>query len=144
MTSFWKSWMTVWCWATLALGALFAAAAVPALDGGARLFYDVVTWPIEGYAFVGEGMRFTVAILGAVMIGWALTIFAMVRAAEALGAPAWRGLTFALVAWYIIDSTISVMSGIPGNAVTNTLFVAGYLAPVLASGVLRGERVALA
>jgi hypothetical protein len=138
MTPFWRTWLRVWCWATFGFGAVLAAAAFPALDGPTRWFYDLVHWPLDGQSSFDENVRFTCGVLGAVMIGWALTIFATVDAAEKLGAPVWRALTTAMVVWYVIDSAISVATGAPVNAVSNTVFLITYLAPILASGVLGG------
>jgi len=137
--------MQVWCWATLGVGAMFALGAVPAADAGVRLFYDIIYWPIDGASPYGDELRFTAAVLGAVMMGWAVTIFSLVAAADQIGAPAWRGLTAAVVGWYVIDSTISVASGVAANAVSNTGFLIAYLIPLLASGVLgvrRGAAIA--
>lgn len=137
MNGFWRSWLQVWCWLTLGVGVMFALGAAPAADGGVRLFYDVIYWPADGQSPFGEEVRLTAALLGAVMIGWAITIFGLIAAAEQVGASAWRTLTLGVVAWWAIDSAISVALGAPVNAASNTLFLAGYLAPVLASGVLR-------
>ncbi|MBI1186681.1 MAG: hypothetical protein GC206_05015 [Alphaproteobacteria bacterium] len=137
MTGFWKTWMFAWCAATLALGAIFAAAAFPATDAVARLYYDAVYWPLDGRSAFAEDLRFTVAVLGAVLIGWAITIYGMIAAAERVGAPVWRTLTFAMLAWFGIDSALSVAAGVPVNAIANTGFLVTYLLPVLASGVLR-------
>jgi hypothetical protein len=128
--------MQVWCWATFGVGVMFALGAAPATDMGVRLFYDFVYWPIDGASPYGDSVRFTAALLGAVMIGWAMTIFTLVAAADQVGATAWRGLTAAVVAWYVIDSAISVASGVAVNALSNTGFAVTYLIPVLASGVL--------
>lgn len=136
MQGIWKHWMQVWCWAVLGVGAIFALGAIPDADGGVRLFYDAVAWPIDGVSPYGEEVRFTAALLGAVMMGWAMTVFALVAAADQIGAPAWRGLTIAIVTWYLIDSVISVASGWPLNAVSNTGFLVTFLIPILASGVL--------
>lgn len=138
MTGFWKTWMTVWCWGVFVFGAALATAAFPATDGVARAIYDIVGARAHGPAFFdAEGVRFSIGLMGAVTMGWALTIMAVVQAAQVLGAPVWRALTFALVVWYAIDGAISVATGYPGNAVSNTLLAAAYLAPVLATGVLR-------
>jgi hypothetical protein len=124
-------------------GALFAACAIPAFDGGTQLFYDVIYWPLDGASGFTEDVRFTCALLGAVTMGWALTIRGLVQAAHQLGAPAWRSLVAAMLTWYVIDSAISVASGVPVNAVSNTALIAALLAPILASGVL-GNRTARA
>lgn len=136
MNAFWKSWLQVWCWLTLGVGAMFALGAVPAADGGVRLFYDVIYWPADGQSPFSDDVRLTAALLGAVMIGWAITIFGLIAAAEQVGAPAWRTLTLGMLAWWAIDCATSIALGAPVNAVSNTLFLAGYLAPVMASGVL--------
>lgn len=144
MTPFWRNWLEIWCWAMVAFGALFAACAIPALDGGTRLFYDLVYWPLDGASGFDEGTRFTCALLGAVTMGWALTIRALVHAAHQLGAPVWRALVGAMLAWYVIDSAISVASGVAVNAVSNTVLVAALLAPILVSGVLGGRAARIA
>ncbi len=140
MTGIWKIWMQTWCWAVFGLGVMFALSAFPAADAGARLFYDAVHWPLDGASSFGEQSRFSAALIGAITIGWALTTIALVNAAEQVGAPAWRGLTFAISAWYVIDSLLSIASGVPGNAVSNTGLYAAFLAPILGSGVLGSNR----
>lgn len=139
MDGFWKAWMTAWCWATVALGLIFVGAAFPATDGLARLYYDLVDGPrVVQDLYADPAMRFTQAVLGAVLIGWAVTIFGLVGAAREAGAQAWRTLTAAMAVWFVADSALSAASGFPLNAIPNTLFFATYAAPVLASGVLRG------
>lgn len=139
MNAFWKSWLQVWCWLTLGVGAMFALGAIQAADGGVRLFYDVIYWPADGNSPYDDDVRLTAALLGAVMIGWAITIFGLIAAAEQVGAAAWRTLTLAMLVWWAIDSAISVALGAPVNALSNSVFIAGYMAPVFASGVLRIE-----
>ncbi len=136
MSGFWRSWLQIWCWMTLAVGAMFAAGAIPAADVGVRLFYDVVAWPLDGASPYGEEVRFTAALLGAVMIGWVIALFGLIGSAEAIGAPAWRMVTASVVVWYAIDSAISVASGWPVNALSNTGFLVTFLIPIVASGVL--------
>jgi len=144
MTGFWKTWMLTWCWAVMGVGALFAAAAVPALERGVRLFYDAIYWPIDGVSPYGQDVQLTAALLGAVMIGWAIAILGLVSAADTIGAPAWRVLTISIVVWYVIDSIISIALGSPVNALSNTGLLVTFLAPILGSGVLRSDVARLA
>lgn len=58
------------------------------------------------------------------------------RAADRLGGQIWREITAAIAVWYGVDCAISIGTGFPLNAVSNTALVIGYLAPVLGSGVL--------
>lgn len=144
MTGFWKNWMTVWCWGMVAISLLFVGAAHPATDAGARLFNDIINGDrAVATLFDDPAMRFAQGLIGAIFLGWAMTIMALVRVAD--GAPVWRALTGAVLVWYVIDSAISIGTGFPINAVSNTGFVATFLAPVLGSGVLRpGGRAAMA
>jgi hypothetical protein len=138
MTGFWKKWLDVWCIGVGVFGLVFAASAFPATEGPTRLFYDLVYWPIDGASGWDEATRFTASILGAVTFGWAITLHALVQAAHATGSRAiWAKLTTAFVAWYVVDSAVSIACGVPGNAVSNTLIIAGGLLPIMASGVLK-------
>jgi hypothetical protein len=82
-------------------------------------------------------MRFAFGLQGALTIGWMLTLMAAVQGAEAVGPALWRKILVAMLAWYVIDGAISVMTGFPMNAVSNTLLTVGFLIPVFGSGVLR-------
>jgi hypothetical protein len=138
MRGFWKTWMTIWCAAVFVFGAVLALGAIPAASGPARLVLSIIGGDPAKAALLDQPIvQFGLGLQGALSIGWAMTMLGLVRAAETVGAPAWRSLTWALVVWYVIDSAISVSTGLPLNAVSNTLLMAGYLAPVLASGVLR-------
>ena len=139
MNGLWKTWMTVWCWGLLAFGVLLAMVAVPGADGAARLLFNAFNSDRSNPAvFDLPAVRFGLGLQGALTIGWALTMFAMIDAAQAGGARIWRSLTGALLVWYVIDSAISVRTGFALNAASNTLLMASFLLPVLASGVLRG------
>lgn len=133
----WAAWLTMWCWFVFAFGVLLVTAAIPALDGPARAMFDLFNNnPGSAEAFDQPAVRFGLGLQGALSMGWALTTFAVFRAARTLGAPIWRAQTVALLVWYLTDSAISVGTGFPLNALSNTLLFAGYLAPVLLSGAL--------
>jgi hypothetical protein len=139
MSSFWKSWMRLWSIGVLLFGAVLALGAFPATDGPTRFVFDLIYWPLDGQSPFTEELRFTTGLMGAVTIGWALTIMVVLQAAESAGsaaAPLWRGLTLAVLIWYGVDCVISVATGAAMNAASNTVLLALYLIPVLASGVL--------
>lgn len=143
MNGFWKTWMRVWCWGVLAFGAVLVLAAVPALDAAPRFVLGLLGGDPAREALLDQTeMRFAFGLQGALTLGWGLTMVAMIGLAHDAGAPVWRSLTVSLLVWYGIDSLISISTGFPLNAVSNTLLTVGYLAPVLASGVLRGPRPA--
>jgi hypothetical protein len=120
------------------LGVVFAGSAWPQTDAAVRLFSDVIYWPLDGQSGWHESLRLTAAILGAVMMGWSLTLLTLVQAAVKQPQLAlWRPMTGAILVWWGVDSSISVALNTPGNAVSNTGFLLLYLIPVLASGVLK-------
>lgn len=138
MSRLWSNWLVVWCWGVLAFGALLSTAAIPALDGFMRqLFTLFATDPATANAFDQNAVRFGLGLQGALTIGWSLTMFALIDAAKTIGAPAWRALTLSLLAWYAIDSAISVATGFWPNAISNTALMIAYAIPILASGVLK-------
>ena len=144
MQGLWKLWMTLWCWVVLAFGVVLALLPVPALSGPGRLVFGLLNSDPARLALPDQQpMQFGLGLQGALTIGWAMTTFGMIRAAEAAGsvqgAPVWRSLTLSFLVWYVVDSVISVSTGFALNAVSNTLFIAAFLIPVLASGVLRAR-----
>ncbi len=139
MSGFWKTWLDVWCWMILGVGVMFALNAFPTTQSASVLFYDAVSWPIDGNSAWNDTGRFSTALIGAITIGWALTIMPLVKCAhQSSGPQVWRSLTFAMLAWFVIDSFVSVVTGVPGNAVSNAGFVGLFLVPILWTGVLKG------
>ncbi len=139
--NFWEQWLHIWCWAVIGFGALFAAAGVPALDGGAGLFYQLVSLnTLSASDFAAPGMRLSVALVGAVMLGWGLCLLAVFRAVGA-DARVWRGLGWGVIGWWAVDSALSVLNGVPVNALTNTALLAAYLVPAVKLGFFRPETV---
>jgi len=138
MQGLWKTWMTLWCWAVILFGIILAAGGLPAADGPVALLYGLLgNLGADALQLDTPGFRFSVALMGAVTIGWGLTILFLLPAIHAAGAPAWRGLTAALVIWYVIDGALSAATGFALNILPNTALAIAYLVPVLASGALR-------
>lgn len=138
MTGFWRQWMAVWRLSVAGFGLVLAGAAFEATDGLVRMIFALVgeALPPE----MGEPLRFSIALMGAVTLGWWLTLEAAFRAIDLLGdrvAPVWRGVTVSVVGWYVIDGALSAATGYALNIVPNTVLLAGYLIPVMATGVLR-------
>lgn len=144
MTGLWKFWMGAWWFLMLGASMLFLFAAFPGLDAPVLWFYDAVVWPIDGETGFTETTRPTAAVLGAVFLGFVLALGVLIRQAFAASGEAaaglWRTITGLMLIWYATDSAVSVLTGIPGNAVSNTGVLAGYLLPVLASGALAATR----
>ncbi|MEI6485920.1 MAG: hypothetical protein WCO11_06590 [Sphingomonadales bacterium] len=130
----WENCLHAWIWLVIGFAALFAAAGVPGLDAGAGLFYWIVSGgTVDTSGFDAPGMRISVSLVGAVMLGWGCAMLGVWQARRADPA-LWRGLTRALLVWYGVDSTLSVLTGFPLNALSNTLFVGLFVLPAVKLG----------
>lgn len=136
MTGLWKTWMQVWCGAIVLFGVAFTGAAFAQTDGLTRLFYALIGAGLPDNFLEAPALRFSLAILGAVLIGWGLTILVLLRTGTHAPSQLWQGLTAAFVIWYALDSFVSVATGFPLNALSNTVILIAYLVPVFGSGVL--------
>ncbi|WP_291200884.1 hypothetical protein [Hyphomonas sp.] len=140
MTAFWKTWITLWCWGVIVFGALLAAGGLPATDGIVRTLYGILSsGPLPADFLDAPGMRFSVALMGAVTMGWGFTILFLLPAIHAAGARAWRGLTAAMVIWFVIDGALSAATGFALNNLPNAALAIAYLVPLFASGALKSK-----
>lgn len=138
MTAFWRTWLTVWCIGVGVFGLVLAGAAFPATDGAVRLLFQVLDGP--GETVLDAHMRFSVGLMGAVTLGWSITLHGLIQAAlrwEPQGGPAWRNLLVGMAVWYLVDGVISVATGFWLNAVSNTVISVALLVPLIRTGVLR-------
>jgi hypothetical protein len=101
--------------------------------------FDLLNGPCDFN--LDPAMRFSLGVLGAVSIGWSLTLLAAAKAANQLerkvAKPIWMLVTGSVLTWYVIDSFLSVATGFGLNTIPNTVLMAGFLLPVIRSGVLR-------
>lgn len=141
MPEFWRKWLVIWCWAVVAFGGVLALAGFtatkPLVEAIYLVFNPGAATPFDATA------QFSVGLLGAVTLGWGLTLLATVRAAIALGRDGrsvWAGVLNATIVWYVIDSTISVSTGFALNAASNTVLLLGLLLPLWRTGMLGGGR----
>ena len=140
MTGFWRTWMTAWCWAVAGFGLVLTGAATEATSGPIRLLFAALHGPEP--LDLSAQMRFSEAVLGAVTLGWSVTLMAAIHAANLLGdrgRPIWRAIIASVVGWWAIDSALSIATGYPLNALPNTIFLAAFLLPIMRSGVLGAE-----
>jgi hypothetical protein len=133
------AWMTGWCVAVGLVGLMIAGSGFEATSGPIQMVFDVLNGP--GELELNPHMRFSLAVLGAVTIGWSVTLMAAIQAANQLethvSQPIWALITAAIVTWYIIDSSLSIATGFWLNAVSNTIISAAFLIPITRSGLLR-------
>jgi hypothetical protein len=139
MTTFWRNWLTVWCWAVAAFGALLAAGALEATSAPISLVFGLLRGPAP--LDLDAQARFSLGILGAVTLGWSVTLMAAIQAAMLLGErgrPVWVLVASSVLVWFAVDTPLSIATGYGLNALPNTVFLATFLLPLLRTGVLAG------
>jgi hypothetical protein len=137
MTTFHRTWLQWWCYALIALGAVFALTVAPSLAGPVALFTDLIFWPVDGRPALDRASALAMSIIGAVMIGWGLLMAALLRHDDLAADPrVLRAMTTAVTVWFVVDSFVSILGGAWLNAVSNTVIYAAFIWPMLASGVL--------
>lgn len=76
--------------------------------------------------------RFIYGVLGAVIVGWMITIGAIamgpLRSREVWS---WWALVTALVIWFVLDTGISLLLGFAGHAWFNVAFAVALAGPLL-------------
>lgn len=89
---------------------------------------------------LSPALRFSFAVMGAVTIGWAVTLHLMIRAAIALGdagRPLWAASSTGMASWFVIYCTLSVATGYGLNVIPNLSLVTIYVVGLIGSGVLK-------
>ncbi len=137
MSNFWKSWLNYWCFLIIVFGLALSGAGIEGFEAFAdRLFryLNLSTAPV-----FNEVERFAIGLIGAVTVGWGMTLAYYIRAAHFSneGNRTWRQLAFTIIVWFVIDGYISYRNGFTLNIASNTILALGLLIPLYVSGKLR-------
>ena len=127
-------WLKIASAFTIVFGLVIAAASTAAGDGIWLWLYDLVKWPLDGNPSGFSDDAFAInGLLGGVMVGWATLMFLVVSRRLAHGdIDLVDPLLISIVAWFVVDSTASVLAELAGNVVLNTLFLVLFVVPLLA------------
>lgn len=138
MSGFWRAWFAVWCFSLAAFGLVLAGGAIETTSEPVRFILTVLQG--SGDITFDPPLRFSLAVLGAVSVGWAVTLYLMIRAATDLGEqgrPFWNAITAGMVCWFVLDSTLSVVTGFGLNVIPNVLLAGTYLVGLAGSRVMK-------
>lgn len=138
MPGFWRLWLVVWCLGIVLFGLVLAGGAFEATSAPVR-------WVLENLQGPGEvtfdpTLRFSMAVMGCVSLGWAASMLALMLVAFRMGdraGPLWSAVTLGVLVWFITDSSLSVATGFGLNVIPNVALLATYLVGVLAGGAFR-------
>ncbi len=140
MSGFWRGWFAVWCVSIAVFGAVLAGGAFETTSGPVRLLLSILHG--GGDPRFDPALRFSLAVMGAVSIGWAVTLFFLLRAAIELagqGRALWNAVTTGIVVWFVVDSILSVATGYARNVAPNIGLTAMYFVGLVGSGALKRQ-----
>ncbi|MEZ4372185.1 MAG: hypothetical protein R3B07_15240 [Polyangiaceae bacterium] len=98
----------------------------------ARFTMDVLSWPVDGATtWSSPDTRFLSALTGGFLLGWGVTIWTLSGKLYDLAPDSVRKTVVAgLVAWFCLDSSGSIASGNPSNALFNVLVLLLAVGPL--------------
>lgn len=125
----WANQMTLWCGGVMAFGLLLISGAFGATDGAMTLLLELLG---AGRPITYDPLhRFSIALMGAVSLGWGATLLSAARITPDLSTQQaqklWRMVTYAILLWFVVDSALSVATGFWRNAIPNTVLLVWYL-----------------
>jgi hypothetical protein len=138
MSRFWRAWFMAWCISLGIFGLVLAGGAIEATSAPVRLILSMLHR--DGAIAFDPALRFSLAVLGAVSFGWAVMLSLIIDAAIDLGEagrPLWNAITAGLVSWFVIDSTLSMVTGFGLNVVPNVMLAGMYVIGLIGSGALK-------
>lgn len=129
--------MMLWAWAVTAFGAVLIGGGFAPTDGAVRALYALIAGTTPR---MDAALRFSVGLMGAVTLGWGLTVLAVASVSDgfdlATARRLWRRIGLAIGLWYAIDSTISIATGYALNAASNTVLLAAFVLILARGGML--------
>jgi len=127
-----QTWLKAAAAITIGFGLMVGLAAVPATAGVTLFFTDLIFWPIDSaQTLAAPETRLLCAIVGGIMAGWGLMLWLVVtRLYPREPALARLLILTSIGAWFVIDSTGSLLAGAPLNALFNVVFLLIFVIPL--------------
>jgi hypothetical protein len=113
-------------------GPIFATGTIESLAAPARWSLDILAWPIDGAQdFAAPTTRFLSALIGGFLLGWGVMIwFLATRVHRLAPEPVRQAVLAGLLGWFLLDSTGSIASGQPINALFNVAVLLILVGPL--------------
>lgn len=141
MNGIWRVWMILWCVSVGGFGLIITLGAIEATSAPTIILLEILGSGVD--VEMTPHLRFALAVMGPVTLGWALTLIGAAEATRHLPVPmarqTWLWITAGVLSWMVIDSILSVTIGFARNLIPNAIYVIAYLIPVIRSGVLNSR-----
>jgi hypothetical protein len=130
MTPFWRIWFFAWVWSIGIFGAVIAGGAFEATSGPIAFVYHLLQGFQGPVVLFNATLRFSLGVMGAVSLGWAVMLHFIVAEAIRAGKsalPLWNAISAGMATWFIIDCMLSIATGFGLNVVPNVLLTGMYV-----------------
>ncbi|MGD1941778.1 MAG: hypothetical protein ACFB0G_10740 [Leptolyngbyaceae cyanobacterium] len=129
---FWWRWLVLVSLGVLIFGLILVLLPDFTLKGFSLMIYSSAARISEFGEPAVSYIRLVHAVLGAVMVGWGaallLVLFGTFRENPSIG---WETVTGSVLAWFIPDTTFSLLSGFWQNATLNAVFIVLFAIPLI-------------
>ena len=130
--------LKLFAWVAIIFGAFLSLSGFVATLAPVDILYKILH-PGDGHAVWGDHLRFSTGLMGAVSLGWGMTLLALAKHTPIMNAASakalWGSVTLGLIIWFIIDGVISIATGFWVNALSNTVIAVVYFWALGKSGV---------
>ncbi|MEL6675863.1 MAG: hypothetical protein AAFR61_26890 [Bacteroidota bacterium] len=119
--NFHKFWLKITAIVVASFGPVFFLGTMEATLEPARLTLDILSWPLDGATtYASPDVRFLSALTGGFLLGWGVMIWCLScwvydKAPEMVR----RAVMLGMLCWFVLDSSGSIASGNPSNALFN-------------------------
>lgn len=129
---FHKFWLKITAIVIGSFGPVFFLGTMVSTLEPARLTLDLLSWPIDGVTtYASPDTRFLSALTGGFLVGWGvMTWFLSSWVYDKAPEPVRKTVLVSLLSWFVLDSSGSVASGNPSNAVFNVLVLLLAVGPL--------------
>ena len=131
---FWWRWLIVTTVVVLIFSSAMVVMPGPVMRMFSLLYYSspesIATFGAPAVAFI----MLLQGVLGAVMFGWSVALLLVLLGSFRRGSrEGWTIIAVPLAAWFIPDTTISLLSGFWQNAIFNLVFLVFFAIPLIAT-----------
>ena len=129
---FHRFWLKITAIVVGSFGPVFFLGSMVSTMEPARFTLDLLSWPLDGATTFASGYtRFLSALTGGFLTGWGITIWLLATNVHSLAPePVRKTVVLGLLAWFIVDSAGSTLSGNPSNVVFNIIVLLSAVGPM--------------
>lgn len=131
---FWCNWLKI-----VLIGVSLFSLILVVVPGLTVEFFNFIAYQGNNPEFLHDPkaikfLKFVYAILGAVMLGWGLALYYIVKEPYRQGKKwAWFALFIPVSIWFVLDSFASLYYEFSQNAVFNSIFYLAFFIPLIAT-----------